>query len=320
MALLEIRDLRVYYRSGKSVVRAVDGVSLSIDKGEALCLVGESGSGKSTLGLAVAGLIEAPGEIAGGEVIFDGVPIASSKRISTEGLLGRRITMIFQDPRSSLNPVMRIGDQISEVLIHHTGLSREEALEKTLSLLREVQIPDPQRIVKSYPHELSGGMAQRVVIAMAIATRPDLIIADEPTSALDVTVQAQILRLLRFLVEESRSSMLFITHDLSVALEMCKRTAIMYAGKLVEEGPTQEIMMKPLHPYTAFLLESVPKIGSKGRLNIAAGEPPDLRNPPPGCRFHPRCPFVMDICRKEEPLAVWMSSRRIACFLHNHNR
>lgn len=318
MALLEVKGLRVYYYTPKGVIRAVDGVDIYVERGESLCIVGESGSGKSTLGLSIAGLVEPPGRVVDGEVIFDGEVIVSTKFVRSYGYLGKRITLIFQDPKTALNPVMRIGDQIAEALVHSRGMERSIARERAIELLRSVEIPDPGRVINSYPHELSGGMAQRVVIAIAISTEPDLIIADEPTSALDVTVQAQILRLLRRLVREGGRSLIFITHDLSVAMEICDRIAIMYAGKIVEEGSIKAIIEKPLHPYTIALLASIPKIGSKrSRLSAIPGEPPDMRSPPDGCRFHPRCALRFKPCdRLEPPLIQYIDGRRIACFLY----
>jgi oligopeptide/dipeptide ABC transporter ATP-binding protein len=318
MPILEVKNLKIYYFTPSGIVKAVDGVDLYIERGETRCIVGESGSGKSTLGMGIAGLIDHPGRIVDGEVIFDGKIVASKNGIYTQRLLGRRITLIFQDPRSALNPVMTVGEQISETLQHNLGLDRREAYKIAYDLLRKVEIPDPERVLRSYPHELSGGMAQRVVIAIALSTEPDLIIADEPTSALDVTVQAEILRLFRSLVKSGKRSVLFITHDLSVALEICDTTSIMYAGKIVEEGLTREIFEKPLHPYTQALLSSIPRIGLKTeKLMSISGEPPLMIEPPKGCRFHPRCPFKLEICDKQEPILINLSeTRRVACHLY----
>jgi oligopeptide/dipeptide ABC transporter ATP-binding protein len=318
MPILEVKNLKIYYFTPSGIVKAVDGVDLYIERGETRCIVGESGSGKSTLGMGISGLIDHPGRIVDGEVIFDGKIIASKNGIYTQGLLGRRITLIFQDPRSALNPVMTVGEQISETLQHNLGLDRREAYKIAYDLLRKVEISDPERVLRSYPHELSGGMAQRVVIAIALSTEPDLIIADEPTSALDVTVQAEILRLFRSLVKSGKRSVLFITHDLSVALEICDTTSIMYAGKIVEEGLTREIFEKPLHPYTQALLSSIPRIGLKAeKLMSISGEPPLMIEPPKGCRFHPRCPFKLEICDKQEPILINLSeTRRVACHLY----
>jgi len=318
MPILEVKNLKIYYFTPSGIVKAVDGVDLYIERGETRCIVGESGSGKSTLGMGISGLIDHPGRIVDGEVIFDGKIIASKNGIYTKGLLGRRITLVFQDPRSALNPVMTVGEQISETLQHNLGLDRREAYKIAYDLLRKVEISDPERVLRSYPHELSGGMAQRVVIAIALSTEPDLIIADEPTSALDVTVQAEILRLFRSLVKSGKRSVLFITHDLSVALEICDTTSIMYAGKIVEEGLTREIFEKPLHPYTQALLSSIPRIGLKAeKLMSISGEPPLMIEPPKGCRFHPRCPFKLEICDKQEPILINLSeTRRVACHLY----
>jgi len=320
MPLLEVRNLRIYYYTPTGVVRAVDGVDLYLEKGESLCVVGESGSGKSTLGLGIVGLVDLPGKVVGGEVWFDNRLIVSSSAINTQGLLGRKITMIFQDPRSALNPFMKIGEQIVEAITYNLGVDRDSAYKMAYEALQAVEIPDPSRILDSYPHELSGGMAQRVVIAIAISTGPELIIADEPTSALDVTIQAQILKLLRSIIKEQSRSLIFITHDLSVAMEICDRTAVMYAGKIVEEGPTRELFEKPLHPYTSALLASIPKIATARALKLPSipGEPPHMTRPPPGCRFHPRCRFRFDPCDKEEPQLRSIDARRkVACFLYS---
>ncbi|MEM1610913.1 MAG: ABC transporter ATP-binding protein [Sulfolobales archaeon] len=318
MALLEVKNLKIYYYTPAGVVRAVDGVDLYLERGESLCIVGESGSGKSTLGLGIAGLIEHPGRVVDGEVWFDGELVVSKTQINTHRLLGKKITMIFQDPRSALNPVMRIGEQIVEMIMFNLGIDRSQAYRIAYELLQSVEIPDPKRVLDSYPHELSGGMAQRVVIAIAISTKPELVIADEPTSALDVTIQAQILKLLRSAIKDQGRSLIFITHDLSVALEICDRTLIMYAGKIVEEGLTKDIFIKPLHPYTSALLNSIPKIGSRSsRLPSLPGEPPQMTSPPKGCRFHPRCPARFEPCDNEEPpMFITDNKRRVACFLY----
>ncbi len=317
MPILTVKNLKIYFYTPSGVVRAVDGVSLGVEKGETLCVVGESGSGKSTLGMGIAGLIDPPGRIIDGEVWFDGELIVSREINKAHRFLGKKLSLIFQDPRSALNPVMKIGDQMTEALMSNLNIDYREAYKISRELLKRVEIPDPDRILRSYPHELSGGMAQRVVIAIAISANPDLVIADEPTSALDVTIQAQILKLFKGLVRTRDRALLFITHDLSVALEICDRTLVMYAGKVVEEGATKEIFIKPMHPYTSALIASIPRIGSRAsKLPSLSGEPPKMTEPPSGCRFHPRCPHRFELCDKEEPPMLTFPGRRVACFLY----
>ncbi len=321
-AILEVNNLKIYYYTPSGVVRAVDGVDFYLRRNESLCVVGESGSGKSTLAMGIAGLIDPPGRVVDGEARFKNELVVSKNSSNVQKYLGKQITLIFQDPRSALNPVVKIGDQITEAIMHNLNLDHERAYKIAYELLKKVEIPDPERVLNSYPHELSGGMAQRVVIATAVSTNPELIIADEPTSALDVTIQSQILKLLKHIVKSQGTSLIFITHDLSVALEICDRTIIMYAGKIVEEGDTKEIFEKPLHPYTTALLSSIPKIGFKThKLPNIPGEPPQMTNPPKGCRFHPRCPFKFDLCDKLEPSLINVSnSRRVACLLFSSHR
>jgi peptide/nickel transport system ATP-binding protein len=296
---LRVENLKVYYFTTRGVVKAVDGVSFVVDEGDVLGVAGESGSGKSTLGYAILGLVPPPGRIVGGRVILDDIELTALSEDELRKIRWSKVSMVFQGALNILNPVMRIGDQMAEILIHHKGVSKEEALKVVREHLRMVGLP--LDVVKRYPHELSGGMKQRVVIAMALLLKPRLVIADEPTTALDVVIQAQIMNLLKQLKEEEKLSMIFITHDLSLIAEIANKIAIMYAGKIVELGSSEDVYAKPLHPYTQSLLNSIPSIKQRKRLSWIPGAPPDLRDPPPGCRFHPRCPFAMEVCRREEP-------------------
>ena len=315
-ALLEVRNLKTYFFTLRGSVRAVDGVSFSLEKGEALGIVGESGSGKSTLGFSLLRLVPPPGRIVEGSIILDGEDILKlpEERVRKE-IRWKRISMIFQSALNALNPVKRIGDQIADAIMAHEDVDKREALERAAELLKSVGI-DPRR-VNNYPHEFSGGMKQRAVIAMALALQPDVVIADEPTTALDVVVQAQILNLFKKLRKEKGLSIILITHDLSLVAEIADKVAIMYAGKIVELGPSERIYTEPAHPYTKGLMASIPRIGGSKELAWIPGSPPDLRNPPQGCRFHPRCPFAMEICRREEPPYFEVGDGHIsACWLH----
>ncbi|GAY26625.1 ABC transporter ATP-binding protein [Desulfurococcaceae archaeon AG1] len=315
-ALLEVRNLKTYFFTLRGSVRAVDGVSFTLEKGEALGIVGESGSGKSTLGFSLLRLVPPPGRIVEGSIILDGEDILKlpEERVRKE-IRWKRISMIFQSALNALNPVKRIGDQIADAIMAHEDVDKKEALERAAELLKSVGI-DPRR-VNNYPHEFSGGMKQRAVIAMALALQPDVVIADEPTTALDVVVQAQILNLFKKLRKEKGLSIILITHDLSLVAEIADKVAIMYAGKIVELGPSEKIYTEPAHPYTKGLMASIPRIGGSKELAWIPGSPPDLRNPPPGCRFHPRCPFAMEICRREEPPYFDVGDGHIsACWLH----
>jgi oligopeptide/dipeptide ABC transporter ATP-binding protein len=315
--LLRIQDLRVYYYAGSSTVRAVDGVSLSIGHGEVLGLVGESGSGKSTLGYAILRLIPPPGRIVSGSIVFKNIDLLSLSDREMNSIRGREITMIFQDPVASLNPVVKVGDQLADIITSKLGVDRDKAISIAIEALKLVRLPEPELILERYPHELSGGMAQRVVIAMAIAVRPSLIVADEPTTALDVTIQVQVLELLRMLTRRLGTSIMLITHDIAAVSYIADRLAVMYAGKLVEEGRVDDVLNEPLHPYTQLLLSSVPRIGKHTKLASIPGEPPNLAKPPKGCRFHPRCPYARDVCRHAEPPMVEAASgRRISCWLY----
>ncbi len=301
--LLSVSDLRVYFDTDAGPVRAVDGISFEIRSGETLALVGESGCGKSVSAMAILRLIATPpGRFASGSIHFHGEDLLRVDDARIRAVRGAEIAMIFQEPMTSLNPVYTIGDQIVEAIELHQGLEREEAREHARLALARVGIPLPERRLDEYPHQMSGGMRQRAMIAMALACNPKLLIADEPTTALDVTIQAQILDLLRDLRRDYGMSILLITHDLGVVAEMAHRVVVMYAGKIAETAPVGALFERPRHPYTAGLFHSIPKLHKReDRLRPIEGVVPDALSMPPGCRFHPRCPFAMDICRREEP-------------------
>jgi oligopeptide/dipeptide ABC transporter ATP-binding protein len=304
--LLDIRDLRTYFHTQDGVVKAVDGVDFAVRRGEIVGLVGESGCGKSVTSLSVMRLISYPGKIESGEVWFDGMNLLDLPRGEMTDIRGSRIAMIFQQPTSSLNPVFDAGYQLAEVLAIHQSLKRAAGRERAEELLEMVGIPDPEKRLSSYPHELSGGMAQRVMIAMALACDPQLLIADEPTTALDVTIQAQILDLMRHLQAQTGTSIVLITHDLGVVAEMASRISVMYAGRIVEEADVRTLFKDPRHPYTQGLLASIPVLGRvKKDLEVIPGTVPNLINLPPGCRFAPRCRARvengLEICTQEEP-------------------
>ncbi|MBN2720203.1 MAG: ABC transporter ATP-binding protein, partial [Proteobacteria bacterium] len=298
--LLEVKDLFTRFPVEGGTVRAVDGVSFTLNRGEVLCLVGESGCGKSMTALSILDLVPPPGRVAGGEVLFEGVDLRRLDRERVRKLRGDRISMVFQEPMSSLNPVFTAGDQVSEVLRYHRQMGRSQAMAEALRLLKLVGIPDPDRRLREYPHQMSGGMQQRILIAMAMACDPELIIADEPTTALDVTVQAQILRLLEELIRRKGRSLLLITHDLGVVARMADSVCVMYAGVIVEKGGVRDIFSEPRHPYTIGLMNSLPTPGRREFRSIP-GTVPDLASLPGGCRFHPRCPRARETCVKREP-------------------
>lgn len=302
MALLEVRDLTVEFYTEEGVVTAVDGLSYQIEAGEKLGVVGESGAGKSVASMALLRLIEGPGEIVSGEIIFDGQNLLQLSESEIRQIRGNRIAMIFQDAQTALNPVYTVGEQISEVIRHHLDYSDKEAKERTIQLLDEVGIPDAEERYSDYPHEFSGGMQQRAVIAMALSCDPDLLIADEPTTALDVTIEAKILEQLEELADEFDTAVQLITHDLGVTAEVCDTVMVMYAGKAVERAPVQDIYYEPKHPYTAGLMSAIPRVGAnEERLQTIPGTMPDLIQVPSGCSFHPRCPFAEEVCRQKEP-------------------
>ena len=313
--LLDVRDLRVELPLSRGTVHAVEGVSLTVGPGEAFGLVGESGCGKSTTLRAIMGLLPRPGQIVNGQVLFEGEGLVTASPSRLRQIRGGSIAMIFQEPMTALNPVMRVGDQIAEGPQVHLGLSRTAARERALDLMRRVGIPDPVRRASAYPHELSGGLRQRIMIAIALACDPKVILCDEPTTALDVTIQDQILKLLLNLRHEFGVSVVFVTHDLAVVAETCERVAVMYAGQIVETGMVDEVFRAPRHPYTLGLLRSVPDFDSvQDSLSAIQGAPPDLVLPPPGCRFHPRCPFAQEDCISGEfPLRPLSAGRATAC-------
>ncbi len=317
--ILSVRDLRTEFMTGKrSSVTAVNGVSFDIAKGEIVGLVGESGCGKSVTSLSIMSLFKGTsGKVTQGEIIFGEQDLLKLREGDMRKIRGGKMSMIFQEPMSSLNPAMRIDKQLIEGIKIHTGVGKEAALKRAHELLGLVGIPDPGRVMKNYPHQLSGGMSQRVMIAMAMSCEPELLIADEPTTALDVTIQAQILELMKKIQVEKGMSILLITHDLGVVAEMCTRTIVMYAGKIVETAPTVELFKRPQHPYTQGLIASVPKLGSGVKtLPSIPGSVPDISAMPPGCKFAARCKFCMDRCKTEEPELVDIAAnQKVRCHL-----
>jgi oligopeptide/dipeptide ABC transporter ATP-binding protein len=301
--LLEVKNLRTTFYTLDGVVPAVDGASFEVKPGETVGVVGESGCGKSVTALSIMRLISyPPGKIEGGRILFEGQDLLLKSQEEMRGIRGDKIAMIFQEPMTSLNPVYTIGDQIGEVLEFHRGYTKEQAMERTVSLLNSVGIPEPAKRVAQYPHELSGGMRQRVMIAMALACDPKLLIADEPTTALDVTIQAQILEVMKDVRDRFGTAIILITHDLGVVAEMAQKVVVMYLGRIVEQGSVREIFYNPLHPYTHALLRSIPKLGQKvKRLHVIPGVVPNPMFMPKGCKFHNRCKVATDKCRNEEP-------------------
>ncbi len=323
-ALLEVRGLRTYFYTEDGVVKAVDGIDLAVQSGEIFGLVGESGCGKSVTALSILRLIEAPGKIAAGEIHFDGISLMQLKKREMVDLRGMKISMIFQQPRSSLNPVFTVGAQVAEVFQIHQDMKKKEAWERAIDLLRLVDIPDPEQRALAYPHQMSGGQAQRVMIAMALALNPKLLIADEPTTALDVTIQAQILDLIRGLSREKNTSVILITHDLGVIAEMADRVAVMYAGQIVEQTAIEKLFDKPLQPYTLGLMDSIPILGQyKEMLETIPGTVPNLIGMPPGCRFAPRCEarikHNLTLCTEKEPDLIEVDKGHfVRCWLYQN--
>ncbi|WP_018544303.1 ABC transporter ATP-binding protein [Streptomyces sp. LaPpAH-108] len=314
--LLDVRDLHVEFRTRDGVARAVDGVSYIVDAGETLAVLGESGSGKSVTAQAVMGILDTPpARITGGQILFQGRDLLTLKEDERRRIRGARMAMIFQDALSALNPVLTVGDQLGEMFVVHRGMSKRDARARAVELMDQVRIPGAAQRVRDYPHQFSGGMRQRIMIAMAIALEPALVIADEPTTALDVTVQAQVMDLLAELQHEYRMGLVLITHDLGVVADVADRIAVMYAGRIVETAPVHDLYKAPAHPYTRGLLDSIPRLDHKGReLYAIKGLPPNLAHVPPGCAFHPRCPMVRDVCRTDPPpLYEAGERRRSAC-------
>ncbi|MEJ5315041.1 MAG: ABC transporter ATP-binding protein [Anaerolinea sp.] len=320
--LLEVKNLKTYFFTEDGVVKAVDGVDFHVNQGEVLGLVGESGCGKSVTSLSIMRLLGVPGKVVDGEIYFAGQDLLKLPESEMVKMRGNRMSMIFQQPQSSLNPVFTVGDQVAEVLMIHQNLGKEAAWNRAVELLAMVGIPDPARKAKAFPHEMSGGQAQRVMIAMALALAPELLIADEPTTALDVTIQAQILDLIQEMREKLGTSVILITHDLGIIAEMAHRVAVMYAGRIVEEASVKELFENPLHPYTKGLIASIPILGKvTDRLEVIPGSVPNLINLPPGCRFAPRCrlreQYGLEICTHDEPELVEVKpGHKVRCWLY----
>ena len=313
-----INDLRTYFFVEEGIVKAVDGISLRIRRGECLGLVGESGCGKSMTALSILRLVpEPPGKIVSGQICFKDKDLMRLSEKAMRKIRGKEISMIFQEPSASMNPAFSIGNQIKEVIWFHQGGGRKTIMEKSIESLRAVQIPDVRRILSQYPHELSGGMIQRVMIAMAIACEPDLLICDEPTTALDISTQAQIIALLNELRRERGTSMLFITHDLGILSWICTSAAVMYAGNVIEYSDIRSILRSPLHPYTQALIESTPRLDTNpDKLRVISGQVPNLIHSPPGCKFHPRCHLAKESCKETSPsMTEKVEGHWVACFL-----
>ena len=317
--LIEVKNLKTSFFTHVGEVKAIRGIDFHVDKGEAIGIVGESGSGKSVTSLSIMRLLQFPGKITEGEVVFAGSDLIKKSDKEMQGIRGNDISMIFQDPMTSLNPVYTIGNQIVEAIVKHQKLSKSEAKKKAIEMLRLVGIPSPEKRVGQYPHEYSGGMRQRAMIAMALSCEPQLLIADEPTTALDVTIQAQILELMKDLKSKLNTSIMLITHDLGVVADVCSRIIVMYGGLIMEEGRVEDIFYNPKHPYTLGLLKSVPKMSdkdSKERLVPIPGSPPDLLKPPKGCPFASRCPYAMKICMEKMPEYTYLeNNHRSMCWL-----
>ena len=312
--LLQVEDLHTQFFTSRGVVHAVDGVSFHIDQGETLGVVGESGCGKTMTALSILRLVPDPGRITSGRIVFRGQDVTKMDADAIREFRGNDVAMIFQDPMTSLNPVTKVGPQIEEAMTVHNRFTPEQAKTRVVELLRRVRVPAAERRVDDYPHQFSGGMRQRAMIAMGLANEPALLVADEPTTALDVTVQAQIIALMKQLNRELGTAMMLITHNMALVASLCQRVIVMYAGRIVEEGPVEQIFKSPQHPYTWSLLRSVPRVDEarKDRLVSIRGLPPDLVNPPPGCKFHPRCPFVIDHCKTEEPPLAEVADEQLA--------
>ena len=319
--LLEVKNLRVEFPTRRGTLAAIDDISFDIAAGEVLGVVGESGAGKSLTGAAIIGLLEPPGRIAAGEIRLEGDRIDNLSQEALRRIRWRRIGAVFQDPLTSLNPLYTIGRQITETILAHLPISRQAARDRAVALLAEAGIPAPQRRLEHYPHQLSGGMRQRVVIALALCAEPKLIVADEPTTALDVSTQAQIIGLLKRLSREHGAAVMLITHDMGVIAETAHRVAVMYAGRIAEIGPVRAVLQAPSHPYTAGLMQSIPKVGATGRsLAQIDGTMPRLNAIPPGCAFHPRCPRRFERCDRERPDLLPAQDKLAACWLYPDER
>lgn len=316
--LLEVKDLKVSFFTHAGEVKAVGGISYEINHGEIMGIVGESGSGKSVEAYTIIGLLQSPGKVVGGEILFDGENVLEYTPEQMEDFRGNKVSMIFQNPMTCLNPVYSIGNQLSEAILCHQKVEKKEAWDKSIEMLKLVGINNPEKRMKQYPHELSGGMRQRVMIAMGLICDPKLLIADEPTTALDVTIQAQILELIKKLQEERKMSVIFITHNLGVVAEVCDKVSVMYAGKIVEQGSVDDIFYNPSHPYTLGLMRSMPRVDAEEyeRLIPIEGDPVDMLNPPEGCGFGARCEYCMNICLRKEPPTIDLGNgHRSSCWL-----
>lgn len=315
--LVRVEDLKVHFNTYDGVVKALNGVTFEIYEGETFGLVGETGCGKTVTALSIMRLLPENGRIIKGKIMLKGENLLEKSEEEMRRLRGKKMSMIFQDPAASLNPVLNVGEQIMRVIMIHQHVDKDEARKRAIETFKLVALPDPEKILKKYPHELSGGMQQRVMIAMALSTDPDLLIADEPTSSLDVTIQAQILKHLREIKNRRKFAVLFITHNMGIVAENCDRVGVMYAGTIVERGSVKQILKKPCHPYTKGLLAAIPKPETKGkRLFIIKGSIPDLINRPQGCPFHPRCPYVVEVCKEKEPITEEIEpGRYVACHI-----
>lgn len=315
MKLLEVKDLKTYFYTDEGVVKSVDGVSFSVDKGETLGVVGESGCGKSITSMSIMQLIGKPGKIVNGEIDFKGENLLNKDKEEMRKIRGKEIAMIFQEPMTSLNPVYTVGQQIMEAVLIHEDMTKEQARERAIQMLDLVKIPDAEKRLNSYPHEFSGGMRQRVMIAMALSCNPEFLICDEPTTALDVTIQAQILNLINELKEKTGTAVMMITHDLGVISEVADNVMVMYAGQVVEYTDVDTVFEKPLHPYTQGLISCIPKLGGQEeKLSTIKGMVPSFNDMPEGCLFCPRCEYAKDICRKERPELVDLDGHQVRCF------
>ena len=322
--ILQVKDLRTYFSTDEGLVKAVDGVSFNLRKGETLGIVGESGSGKSVTNLSVINMIPSPpGRIAGGEILYHGKDLLKMSKSEIRQIRGNKISMIFQDPMTSLNPFLRISTQMIETIVLHQKLDKKAAKEKAIEMLKLAGIPSPGKRIDNYPHQFSGGMRQRVMIAMALSCNPEILIADEPTSALDVTIQAQILDLMKDLTDRLGTAVILITHSLGVVAGTCDTLCVMYAGRIVERGPTDLVFESPLHPYTQGLIKSVPRLDRKGgeRLSSIRGQPPNVIDLPDCCPFYPRCDKAMDICKHKYPTPkVFEHGRTVGCWLYSEEK
>jgi len=324
--ILEVEDLKVEFHTYRGVVKALNGVSFMVEKGEVFGLAGETGSGKSVTGLAIQRLLPSNAVVVGGRIMFDGRDLLNLKEEEMNKIRGKEMTAVFQDPHTYLNPVFKMQDQFRDILLVNdreiASIKDKRAIKKAVNnriiqMLTEVQMPAPERVAKMYPHELSGGMKQRMMLAMAFSLRPKLIIADEPTTALDVTIQAQVLELMKSLQRKYDTSVILITHDLGVIAETCRRIAVMYAGRIIEMGSVDSVYAKPLHPYTQGLMRALPRADKDLKVESIGGSVPDLVELPPGCPFHPRCPHAMEVCRKTNPRTLKIDGRVIECHLYD---